>query len=200
MIDFLVFVIRIKSMNKFIALILILGLCSNVWAKNVDVEQVYRDLEVPTHKYVHDIDPGEYYDIQSTSWSPYPLFRLSSPIYFKSITIEPGYYALTPREHKGEWYILFKDSGKVKYIIPAYDREIVPMGFYEDHIPQPKMTFTQKWHIKALDTIGKVFPSSQRKPTPQAYLESTDMEHNYLSLVIYWGNYRYYTVFRTIQL
>ncbi|MBR5554820.1 hypothetical protein IKU74_02290 [bacterium] len=187
-------------MKKLLLLSLILFLGSSVFAKNVDFEQVYRDLEVPTHKYVHNVDPGEYYDIQSTSWSPYPLFRLASPIYFKSITIEPGYYSLTPREHKGEWYILFKDNGKIKYIIPTYNREIVPMGFYEDHIPQPKMTISQKLHLKALDTIGKVFPSSQRKPTPQAYLESTDLEHHYLSLVIYWGNYRYYTIFRTIQL
>ena len=113
-------------MKKLLLLSLILFLGSCVFAKNVDFEQVYRDLEVPTHKYVHNVDPGEYYDIQSTSWSPYPLFRLASPIYFKSITIEPGYYSLTPREHKGEWYILFKDNGKIKYIIPTYNREIVP--------------------------------------------------------------------------
>lgn len=187
-------------MKKLILLLAILSFGLGASAKNVDFEQVYRDLEVPTHKYVHGVDPGEYYDTQSSTWSPYPLFRLASPIFFKSIAIEPGYYALTPREHKGSWYILFKDNGKVKYIVPVYDREVVPMGFYEDHIPQPKLSISQSLHIKAMDTIGKFFPSAKRKPTPQAYLESTDLEHNYLSLVIYFGNYRYYTIFRTIQL
>ena len=179
-------------------LILLAGMAVN--AKNIDYEQIYRDLEVPTHRYIHDVDPGEYYDTQSSTWSPYPLFRLSSPIYFKTISIEPGYYVLTPREYKGQWYILFKDSGKIRYIIPVYDREVVPVTFYEDHIPQKKLTITQSLHIKALDTIGRIFPSAKRKPTPQTYLEATDLDHNYLSLVIYWGNYRYYTIFRTIAL
>ena len=83
------------------------------------------------------------------TWSPYPLFRLASPIFFKSITIEPGYYALTPREYKDNWYILFKEGGKIKYIIPVYEREIVPMTFYDDHIPKPKLTISQSLHIKA---------------------------------------------------
>ena len=179
-------------------LILLTGLAVN--AKNIDYEQIYRDLEVPTHRYIHDVDPGEYYDTQSSTWSPYPLFRLSSPIYFKTISIEPGYYVLTPREYKDQWYILFKDSGKIRYIIPVYDREVVPVTFYEDHIPQKKLTITQSLHIKALDTIGRIFPSAKRKPTPQTYLEAPDLDHNYLSLVIYWGNYRYYTIFRTIAL
>ncbi len=187
-----------KSFILLASLIFFTG--AGVFAKNVDYEQVYRDLEVPTHRYIHDVDPGEYYDTQNSTWSPYPLFRLASPIYFKTITIEPGYYVLTPREYKGNWYILFKENGKIKYIIPAYDREVVPVTFYQDHIPQPKLTITQSLHIKALDTIGKFFPSAKREPTPQTYLESTDLEHNYLSLVIYWGNYRYYTIFRTIQL
>lgn len=186
-------------MRKIIILsLLLLGL--NVQAKNVDYENVYRTLEVPTHSYVHNVDPGEFYDTQSSTWSPYPLFRIASPIFFKTIAIEPGYYALTPREHKGNWYILFKEAGKIKYIIPAYEREIVPVTFYEDHLPKPKLSISQKLHIGALDTIGKIFPSAKRKPAPQTYLEATDLENHYLSLVIYWGNYRYYTIFRTIQL
>ena len=162
-------------MKKLIifAMIFFTGMAAS--AKNVDYEEVYRSLEVPTHRYIHDVDPGEYYDTQTSTWSPYPLFRLSSTIYFKSIAIEPGYYVLTPREHEGNWYILFKDSGKVRYIIPVYERDIVVL----------------RTKLKELGT---------RKPTPQTFLEATDLDHNYLSLVIYWGNYRYYTIFRTIQL
>ena len=178
--------------------IICIGICTP--AKDVDYQQVYRDLEVPTLKFIHDIDPGEYYDTQNSTWSPYPLFRLTSPLYFKDITIEPGYYLLTPREHKGDWYMLFKDAGKVRYIIPVYDREIVPVMFYDENLPQAKLAPSQKVHLKLLDILGTFVPSAKRKPTPQTYLEVTDLDNNFFSIVIYWGDYRYYTIFRTIRL
>lgn len=183
----------------FVLLLCILaGLVTN--AKDIDYQQIYRDLEAPTLKYIHDIDPGEFYDIKDSTWSPYPLFRLTSPLYFKDITIEPGYYLLTPRENKGDWYILFKEAGKIRYIIPVYDREIVPVMFYDENLPQPKLAPSQKIHLKMLDVVGKVVPSAKRKPTPKTYLEITDLDNNFVSVVIYWGNYRYYTIFRTIRL
>lgn len=178
--------------------IILIGLAVN--AENIDYEQVYRDLGTADFSYVHNVDPGEIYDIQGSSWSPYPLFRLTSPLYFKNTTIEPGYYLLTPREHKGNWYILFKVQGKVKYIIPVYNREIVPMGFYDENLPKAKLTPSQKFHIKFLDFVGKYIKSSQRKPAPNTFLETADLENNFISIVIYWGDYRYYILLRTISL
>ena len=96
--------------------------------------------------------------------------------------------------------MLFKEAGKVKYIIPVYDREIVPVTFYDDNLPQAKLTPSQKIHLKMLDVVGKAVPSAKRKPTPKTYLETTDLDNNFVSIVIYWGDYRYYTIFRTIQL
>lgn len=165
-----------------------------------DYREIYKDLEVPSFSYIHDVDPGESYDTQLNAWSPYPLFRLTSPLFFKSVIIEPGYYLLTPREHNGNWYILFKEAGKIKYIIPAYDRQIVPMGFYDENLPKAKLTPSQKFHVKFYDFVGKYVKSSQRKPAPNTFLEATDLEDNFISIVIYWGNYRYYTIFRTTNL
>lgn len=178
--------------------VIMLGLSTS--AKDVDYEQIYRDLAVPEHSYVHGIDPGEFYDMKDTAWSPYPLFRLTAPMFFKTITIEPGYYLLTPREHEGNWYMLFKVQGKVKYIIPVYDRDITPEFFYDENLPKPKMTWSQKVHLKTLDFVGKVHPNSKRKPIPQSYLEIFDLDNNFVSLVVYWGNHRYYMVFRTVNL
>ena len=79
--------------------------------EDIDIEKMYRDLPVPDFKYMHNIDPGEYQDTMYSTWSPYPLFRLTAPLFFKTIAIEPGYYLLTPREHDGAWYILFKEAG-----------------------------------------------------------------------------------------
>ena len=185
-------------------LLLILGIIflglGTIAEEGTNFEQIYRDLEPANFSYVHSIDPGEMYDTQNTSWSPYPLFRLTSPLYFKKTTIEPGYYLLTPREHKGNWYILFKEAGKVKYIIPAYNKEMVPMGFYDENLPKAKLTPSQKFQVKFYDFVGKHVKTSQRKPAPNTYLEATDLENNFISIVIYWGNYRYYMILRTIQL
>jgi len=167
---------------------------------DTDIEEMYRKMPVPTHKYIHNIDPGEYQDTMYTTWSPYPLFRLTAPLFFKSITIEPGYYLLTPREHEGKWYILFKEAGRIKYIIPCYKREMVPFGFYENNLPKVKLTRPQKIRENALKWIGKHKDSAKRKPTPDTFLEAEDNDNNFISLIVYWGNYRYYFVLRSIAL
>ena len=167
---------------------------------DIDIEQMYRDMPVPDFKYIHNIDPGEYQDTMYTTWSPYPLFRLTAPLFFKSIKIEPGYYLLTPREHEGKWYMLFKEAGRVKYIVPCYKKEMVPMNFYKNNLPKIKLTRPQKIREKTLKWVGKHFDSSKRKPLPDTFLEADDSENNFISLIVYWGNYRYYFVLRTIQL
>lgn len=187
-------------MKRFFITLFLLVFGFSVQAEDFDYEKTYRELPVPTHSYVHDIDPGEFYDVKDTSWTPYPLFRLTAPLHFKTITIEPGYYLLTPREHEDKWYMLFKEQGKVKYIIPVYERSITPLGFYDENIPEPKMTWSQKTHIKFMKFVGKHFEKSKRKPAPQTFLEMFDLDNNFISLIVYWGNHRYYMVLRTIQL
>ena len=166
----------------------------------IDIEQMYRDMPVPEFKYIHNIDPGEYQDTMNSTWSPYPLFRLTAPLYFKTIAIEPGYYLLTPREHDGAWFMLFKEAGKVKYIIPCYKKEVVPMGFYKDNLPQVKMTKVQRIRENTLRFVGKRFKSSKRRIIPDTYLDANDLDNNFISIIVYWGEYRYYFVLRTIQL
>lgn len=187
-------------MKKIIITIFLLMFALSGIAEEVDYEQIYRELPVPDFSYVHDVDPGEYYDTERSTWSPYPLLRLTAPLFFKTITINPGYYLLTPRKQGNDWFILFKEAGKVKYIVPVYNRDLTPETFYDENIPKPKLSFTQKMHIKTLNFVGKVFPSSKREPAPQTYLEMTDLENNFVSMVIYWGNYRYYLILRTIKM
>jgi len=160
---------------------------------------IYNSLEPAKHSYLHDIDPDQYYDMKDASWAPYPLLRLNSYIYFKDRAIEPGYYLLTPREHKGKWYLLFKQNGKVSHIIPIYERDLTPELFYEKHLPQPKLTTAQKVHMGVLDFLGK-FKSTKRKEPIKSYMEITDLENHFVSIVIYYGNHKYSTIFRTIKL
>ena len=161
--------------------------------------EIYNNLEPASHSYMHNMDPDQYYDIKDTAWSPYPLFRLNSPIYFKDRTIEPGYYLLTPREHKDKWYLLFKQNGNVVHIIPVYERDIVPELFYDKHLPKPKYTRAQKIHMGVLNWFGK-FDSSKRREPVKNYLEINDLENNFVSIVVYYGNHKYSTIFRTVKL
>lgn len=161
--------------------------------------EIYRSLAPATHSYLHGIDPDQYYDMKDATWAPYPLLRLNSYIYFKNQSIEPGYYLLTPREHKGSWYLLFKQNGKVSHIIPVYERDIVPEFFYEKHLPQPKLTGAQKVHMGVLSFLGK-FKSTKRKDPIKSYMEITDLENHFVSIVIYYGNHKYSTIFRTVKL
>ena len=168
-------------------------------AEQSKLEEVYRELSVPDFSYQHDVDPDQYYDMKDATWSPYPLIRLNSPIYFKNITVEPGYYLLTPREHEGDWFILFKQNGIVKYIIPVYNRDYTPEMFYDEHIPKPKLTTAQKIHMGFLDFIGN-FKSTKRKTAVQTYMEINDLENYFVSIIIYYGSHKYSTIFRTIKL
>ena len=164
-----------------------------------DYAQIYNDLEPADFSYLHDIDPDQFYDMKDSAWSVYPLIRLNSEIYFKNSAIEPGYYLLTPRENNGKWYILFKQNGVVKHIIPVYERDITPEFFYDKHIPKAKLTTSQKIHKGLLDFLGN-FDSTKRKTPVQSYLEVNDLENYFVSIIIYYGSHKYYTIFRTIRL
>ncbi|MFA7658682.1 MAG: hypothetical protein WCY19_04550 [Candidatus Gastranaerophilaceae bacterium] len=188
-------------MKKFLLIVFLILFGANTsFAKETDYRQVYMDLQVPAFSYVHGIDPGQYYDNKNATYSIYPLFKLASPIYFKTVMIVPGYYDLTPTTHKGDPYVLFKQQGVVRYIIPAYDKELVPEGFYETHVRQPKLTIMQKMNKNFYTFLGKHFKSTQRKPAVQTYLEVNDLDNKFVSIIVYYGPYRYYTIFRTVQL
>lgn len=162
-----------------------------------DYEQAYRDMQVPTFTFVHGIDPDQYYDMKDATWSPYPLFRLNSPLYFKTLVIPPGYYLLTPRQYKNKWYILFKEAGKVKYTIPVFNQCYAEAGYYHTHLKELDLSRSARWHIKFLNSWGKYIRKSKRRPAIQTNLELTDLDNNFLLIDIYYGHYKYQTIFRT---
>ena len=162
-----------------------------------DYEQMYRDMPVPTFTFVHGVDPDQYYDMKDSSWSPYPLFRLNAPLYFKTIVIPPGYYLLTPRQYKGDWYILFKEAGVVKYTIPVFAKDYTAEFYYQDSLKELDMKKSQRWQIKFLNAWGKYDRKSKRKPATKTNIELTDLDNNFLLIDFYYGSYKYSTIFRT---
>ncbi|MCM1265499.1 MAG: hypothetical protein NC200_04795 [Candidatus Gastranaerophilales bacterium] len=162
-----------------------------------DYEQMYRDMPVPTFTFVHGIDPDQYYDMKDTTWSPYPLLRLNAPLYFKTIVIPPGYYLLTPRKYKDDWYILFKEAGTVKYTIPVFAKDYTPEFYYNDTLPELDMTKSQRWQLKFLNAWGKYIRSSKRRPATKTNVELTDLDNSFLLIELYYGAHKYSTIFRT---
>ena len=77
---------------------------------------------------------------------------------------------------------------------------MVPLDFYKNNLPQIKLTRTQRIREKALKFVGNKFKSSKREPIPDTYLEASDLDNSFVSIIVYWGNYRYYFILRSIQL
>ena len=82
-------------------------------------DKIYEELLPADFEYMFGIDPYQAEDYTKYMYSPYPLFRVGVPFIFKDIKIEPGYYILTPRKKGGRTFVLFKEQGRVKYLIPV---------------------------------------------------------------------------------
>lgn len=188
-------------MKKFLTLIGIVFVLSaqNAFA-DTDYATLYKNANVADFELVHGIDPYQNEDYQKYAWSPFPLFRLSSDIYFKNQTIPAGYYDIAPRTLNEKDYMFFKEAGKVKYIIPVVKKELVPIDFYHNNLPVPKYTKFQKFCKSTSDGFYKLFKNSSKKaPPPKSYIVSENIEGNLYLIVIYYGDTKYYTVFKSVK-
>ena len=173
--------------------------CTTVKAET-NYAELYQKTNPADFELVHNIDPYQNEDYQKYAWSPFPLFRLSSDLYFKGQTIPAGYYILTPRNMNGRDYVFFKEAGKVKYIIPVVKKELVPVGFYHNNIPEPKYTKWQSFCKIVREGFYKIFRNSSRKaPPPSSYITTEAIDRNMCLIAIYYGESKYYLVFKTVK-
>jgi len=180
-------------------LLLIIGFCFQVVfandniprPKNINYDEVYQNLEEVDFEYIFGIDPHQADDYTKYMYSPYPLFRTGVNIIFKSKVIPPGYYLLTPREKNGKTYILFKENGRVSYVIPVYNEDVVYEGFYEEKFPHEIENLGKKTSNKIMEFIGtKWGKRNQRTPIPKAYVEFNDAGE-YWDMLLYYGLKKY---------
>ncbi len=192
--------------NKILVLVFILMMFSNIAPiiadennqkfKSDDYDKIYSSLEEADFDYIFGIDPYQADEYTVYMRSPYPLFRSGVNLIFKSKKIPPGYYLLTPREKNGKTWILFKENGRVSYVIPVYKEDVVYEGFYEEKFPRKKPTFFEKIGKKTMDFIGtKWGKKNQRTPIPEAYIEFNDAG-SYWDMVLYYGMKKYYILFK----
>lgn len=182
-------------MKKLMILFLIF-VCANPCFAAKDYERLYNEAQMPQIKLMHDLDPYQDEDYFNYAWSPYPLFRTSTTLYFKDITIPPGYYLLAARNIKDKDYIFFKASGKVKYIIPVVDTEIVLEDTYKGKIPQKKLNKTQKTKKKIAHFFDNLFENTKKIDPPTSYIQAQQLDNNFMEIVYYFGNNKYTMYFR----
>lgn len=162
-----------------------------------DYEQLYNEAQMPKMKLMHDLDPYQNEDYYNYAWSPYPLFRTATTLYFKETTIPPGYYLLAAREIKGKDYVFFKEAGKVKYIIPVIETDIVLEDFYKRKMPEPQLTKGQKIKKNTGNFFTKLFNNSKKQPPPSSFIEAQKLDGNFYEIIYYYGNKKYTMYFRT---
>ncbi|MCD7878619.1 MAG: hypothetical protein LUG16_01645 [Candidatus Gastranaerophilales bacterium] len=160
-----------------------------------DYDSLYESAEPFKSRLYNDVDPFQDEDMIKYAWSPYPLFRTSAYLYFKDSTIEPGYYSLTPRTFNGSDYILFKQNGKVQFVIPSAKTEATPLNFYEANTPKIKQT---KWQKFASNVKKKFYDTAQdsMRSTPPSSMLNVEADVKYIILVLYYGEKKYTAVFK----
>lgn len=175
-------------MKKIIVTLIFLFMTQTIsFAAIDDYDNLYIQTELSTTKLMHNIDPFQDEEYQKYTYSPYPLFRTCSYLYFKGLNIPPGYYSLTPRKFKEKDFVLFKTNGKVQFIVPVVKNEAVPIDFYAKNIPVPKQTKFQKFCKKTSDVFYKFSKNSRRIPPPKSFIEVSD-ESNYFVIKLYYGD------------
>ena len=92
--------------------------------------------------------------------------------------------------------MLFKENGRVSYIVPVYKEESIPKSFYKDKLPYAKLNPYQKTAKSTMGFIGKHFgKKSQRAPIPNAYIEFDD-RGEFWDMILYYGEKKYYLLFK----
>ncbi len=161
-----------------------------------DYAQIYEELNTSDFEYIFGLDPYQAEDYKKYYASPYPLLRLGVDFYFKNLVIPRGYYLLTPREKEGVNYVLFKQGGKVVFVIPAYKTELVEPMFYDKHVPQIKKGPWTKFCEGMSHLVGKMSDDSKRAEMPKAYITVDEVGGEFWELILYYGTQKYYLLFK----
>lgn len=159
-------------------------------------EEIYEAQQPANFEYMFGLDPYQAEEYTKYIVAPYPLFRTAVPFRFKNILIPPGYYLLTPREKDGKDYVLFKDNGRVRYIIPAYKTGFVDPLFYDKYIPVPKKTKTQKLGDWGNAQLAKMFKKSLREAPPKSYIDVNEIGNTYWEVILFYGFKQYHMLFK----
>lgn len=185
-----------KLLLKILITLSFITVSQTVFAET-DFQKIYEELAPADFEYIFGIDPYQAEEYTQYMFSPYPLLRTGVNFIFKDTVIPPGFYLLTPRKYHGQTYILFKEQGRVKYMIPCYKTDFTTPETYDEYIAKPKISKWQKVKNATSDTVGSLFPKkTRRKPIPKAYMEINDIDGEFYQVILYYDTGKYYLVFK----
>ena len=188
-------------MKKIFAVVICLFVFANTAFASKESEKFiknYENAQLPNFELVQDLDPYQVEDYYRYAWAPYPLFRTSVDLYFKGIHILPGYYILTPREVKDNTYVFFKQAGKVIYIIPVGEKDLVNPLFYKEKTPVPKRNMFGKIYAGTRKHFYNIFKKSKKMEPPSSYIEVSTIDNVYIQIDLYYGATRYSMYFKSV--
>lgn len=160
------------------------------------IETIYNK-QIPCDiKFENDLDPYEQQDNYSYGMSPYPLIRTVMNLYAQKTTIPPGYYLLTPRKINGRTYMLFKQTGKVLFIVPVFEDKQIDS---DKEYPQPKDPYESAplGLRSAWKFLGVI--SGRRTPivkTPQNKIDTFAYDDQFYGINVYYKDRIYKTVYK----
>ena len=189
-------------MKRLFLILSIFFLFSSTVARAEDTNYIalYEEAQPYRSTFFNNVDPWQDEDSLKYAWSPYPLFRTSEDLYFKNLyKIEAGYYLLTPRKLEDKYYVLFKQNGKVKFIIPTVKVKPTPVNFYPQNAPRKKTTVWNKIGQKLADAANGVCKDNKRQKPPQSLLKLENQKPFYI-LHFYYGDKCYIMVFKNTNL
>lgn len=175
---------KIKLLTLFLILSSFLT-GSKVFAeeKDVDYYEIFNNLPDPQVKFIHNEDPDDYYDNKKFYISPYPLIRISDNLYVKGMIIKPDYYLLTPRQYADVDVILFKQNGKIIYVVPIFGKEEVPLEYY----PVPE----KKWYQKIIKDRYEQPPAF-----PKSKIKAFNLYGPFYEIDVYYMGYKNKMIFK----
>ncbi len=167
----------------------------------INYDLIYKETPILDFIYEESLDPQEDKDYQGLFLSPYTLIRTSYALQNKKIHLKPGYYLLKPATWAGYDFVLFKQKGKIKGVVPVYQKILInPEYTYRTPI-KPEIPLYKKPFVFVQKIIAwpfkKVF--KRRKPVlpPRSKFEAIEVDGNkYLEMKLYVEEYLYKILFK----
>jgi hypothetical protein len=162
----------------------------------IDYTMIYNDLPKIKAEFTNNEDPDEYYDVRKFNVSPYPLIRTSSDLYVQNIKIPPDYYLLTPREYNGKSAILFKQQGKVLFMVPVYKKETINPKLVYFEPPKAKTPLWKKPLIYTLKKMKLLDRYENPVAFPKSKMYAFDVYGSYYEMDLYYEDSLYKMIFK----
>lgn len=169
----------------------------------INYELIYEDMPILDFMYESGVDPEESGDYEDFIISPYVLVRLPVMLQNKKKVLYPGYYLVKPEKRDGYRFVIFKQKGRVRAIVPIYKKyRVNPLEVFPEP-EEPKHSWYVAPFVKIWDAAKWPFKKllKRRKPLkpPRAKAEFEYIEDgNFYDMKLYIEDSLYKMLFKLV--